>query len=115
MKDVSGKIEYKGVIYKLVFNLNVMETIQDEYGTIEHWGEITDGSSGEPNAKAVKFGFQAMLNEGIDIMNEDNGTEIKKFTLQQVGRMLSDMGLKNATAVLNQTVVDSTKSEEKNG
>lgn len=115
MKDVSGKIEYKGVIYKLVFNLNVMETIQDEYGTIEHWGEITDGSSGEPNAKAVKFGFQAMLNEGIDIMNEENGTEIKKFTLQQVGRMLSDMGLDNATAVLNQTVVESTKSEEKNG
>lgn len=115
MKDISGKIEYKGHVYKLVFNLNVMEVIQEEYGTIERWGELTDGTAtGEGNAKAVKFGFTAMLNEGIDIDNEDNGTNIPHFTPAQVGRMLTDIGLDNATSVLNQTVIDSTKSEEKN-
>lgn len=115
MKDISGKIEYKGIVYKLVFNLNVMELIQEEYGTIEKWGEITDGTAtGESNAKAVKFGFMAMLNEGIDIANEENGTDIKPFTLKQVGRMITEIGLENTTAVLNKTVVDSTKSEEKN-
>ena len=115
MKDISGKIEYKGIIYNLVFNLNVMELIQEEYGTIERWGELTDGTAnGEGNAKAVKFGFAAMLNEGIDIANEENGTNIKPFTLSQVGRMLTEIGLENATSVLNQTVIDSTKSEEKN-
>lgn len=115
MKDIKGKIEYKGIIYDLVFNLNVMEEIQDEYGTIEKWGEMTDGTiTGEGNAKAVKFGFMAMLNEGIDIANEENGTDIKPFTLKQVGRMLTEIGLDTATAVLNKTVVDSTESTEKN-
>lgn len=115
MKDISGKIEYKGKEYRLVFNLNVMEKIQDEYGTIEKWGEITDGTAtGEGNAKAVKFGFAAMINEGIDIANEENGTDIKPFTLAQVGRMLTEIGLENATSVLNKTVIDSTRSEEKN-
>ena len=115
MKDVSGTINYKGRDYKLVFNLNVMEVIQEEYGTIEKWGALTDGTeTGEGNAKAVKFGFAAMLNEGIAIDNEDNGTDIKPFTLAQVGRLLTEIGLDNATSVLNQTVIDSTKSEEKN-
>ena len=115
MKDVNGTINYKGREYKLVFNLNVMEVIQEEYGTIEKWGELTDGTiTGEGNAKAVKFGFAAMLNEGIDIENDDNGTDVKHFTLSQVGRMLTEIGLDKATGVLNQTVIESTKSEEKN-
>ena len=35
MKDVNGKIEYKGKEYNLAFNLNVMEKIQDEFETID--------------------------------------------------------------------------------
>ena len=34
-------------------------------------------NNGEPNAKAVIFGFTQMLNEGIEIDNEDNGTDTK--------------------------------------
>ena len=114
MKDINGKIQYKDKEYNLVFNLNVMERIQEEYGTIEKWGNLTDGSNGEPDAKAVIFGFTEMLNEGIDIENEENGTDIKPLTLKQVGRLITEVGLANATAQLNETVVASTKSEEKN-
>lgn len=115
MKDFNGEIQYKDRTYKLVFNLNVMETIQEEYGSIDKWAELTDGTvNGEPNAKAVIFGFREMLNEGIDIDNEENGAELKPFTLKQVGRLITDVGLREATAKLNQTVIDSTKSEEKN-
>lgn len=119
MKDAKGKIEFKGKEYGLVFNLNVMESIQEEYGTVEKWGELTDGSAkskskGEPNAKAVIFGFREMINEAIDIENEENGTDIKPFSLKQVGRLLTEIGLENATKALNQTVVDSTQSAEKN-
>lgn len=116
MKDINGKIQYKDKEYTLVFNLNVMESIQEKYGTIEEWGALTDGSkkSGEPDAKAVIFGFREMVNEGIDIENEENGTDIKPLTLKQVGRMITEFGLKEATAVLNDTVVDSTQSTEKN-
>lgn len=112
MKDINGKIQYKDKEYKLVFNLNVMERIQEEYGSIEEWGNLTSG--GEPNAKAVIFGFTEMLNEGIDIENEENESDIKPLTLKQVGRMITEIGFENATEKLSETVVESTKSGEKN-
>ena len=115
MKDINGKIKYKDKEYSIVFNLNVMEAIQEEYGALDKWGSLTDGSNGEPNAKAVIFGFMQMINEGIDIENEEKGTDIKPFTLKQVGRIITEVGLIEATKKLNETVVDSTQSTEKNG
>lgn len=112
MKDVNGSIQYKGKEYRIVFNLNVMEAIQEEYGSIDKWGSMTDGNDGEPNAKAVIFGFTQMINEGIDISNDENGTDEKPLTLKQVGRMISEVGLVEAAAAMSQTVVDSTKSAE---
>lgn len=114
MKEMKNEIEYKGQKYSLVFNLNVMEAIQEEYGTIGKWGSLTDGTDGEVSAKAVKFGLTEMLNEGIDIDNETNGTNIEPLTLKQVGRILTEIGLQEATKKLNDTVVESTKSDEKN-
>lgn len=115
MKDVSTTIQYKGKDYKLVFNLNVMETIQDEYGSIEKWGAMCEPANGEPNVKALKYGFAAMLNEGIDISNEENGTDDPPLTLKKVGRMVSEIGINQAATALSSTVVKSTKSNEKNG
>ena len=116
MKEISKTLEYKGKTYNLVFNLNVMEVIQDEYGTLENWGKLTDGAEndGEPNAKAVIFGITAMLNEGIDIENEENGTEEKMLTNKQVGRMITEIGLKSSAQLMNGAVIDSTQSAEKN-
>lgn len=116
MKEISKTLEYKDKKYKLVFNLNVMEVIQDKYRTLENWGKLTDGAknNGEPNAKAVIFGITAMLNEGIDIENEENGTEEKMLTKKQVGRMITDIGLKSSAQLMNGVVVDSTQSSEKN-
>ena len=112
MKDFNGQIEYKGKTYKLYFNLNVMQQIQEEYGTIDEWGKLSDGASGEVNAKAVIFGITAMINEGIDIENDEKGTDIKPFTLKQVGRMITEIGIKEATKTLNETVIESTKDEK---
>ena len=114
MKDIEGKITLNGREYPIVFNLNVMEAIQEEYGTLEKWGKLTDGEEGEPNAKAVIFGFHEMMNEGIDIQNEETGNDIKPLTLKQVGRIITEYGLLNATKVMNNTVVESTQSDEKN-
>ena len=113
MKEVSKTINYKGRDYKLVFNLNVMEVIQEEYKTVNAWGELTDGKSGEVDVKALKFGFAAMLNEGIDIDNEDNGTNTPFLTLKQVGRMLTDLGANQVTEDMNEVVIESIKSDEK--
>ena len=114
MKDFNGTLQYKDKEYKLVFNLNVMESIQEEYGSLEKWGELTDGASGEPDAKAVIFGFTEMINEGIDIQNEEDGPDLKPLTKKQVGRMITEIGLQGATTTMNDTVINSTKSEEKN-
>ena len=113
MKDYAGKITYRGTEYKVVFNLNVMEAIQEKYGSLEEWANLTDNAK-EPHAKAVIFGFTQMINEGIDIDNEENGTDIKPLKLKQVGRIMTEIGLEEATKALNQTVIESTKSTEKN-
>ncbi len=75
MTDKYGVIKYKDKKYKLAFNLNVMERIQEKYGTIDKWAALTDGSKGEPSAAALIFGFTEMLNEGIDIDNEANHSD----------------------------------------
>lgn len=112
MKDINGNIQYKGKSYPLVFNLNVMEKIQEEYGSISAWGDLA--YKDEPNAKAVLFGLTEMLNEGIDIQNEENGTQEEFLTKKQVGRMLTDFGLAEATAVMGNTISASSQSNEKN-
>lgn len=116
-KEVSA-IKYKGEDYELVFNLNVMEEIQNEYGSVEAWGNLVEAEA-EPKAKDIKYGFTAMLNEGIEIYNEDHADDEgfkarKPFTLRQVGRIISDIGLAETARTINKTVVDSTKSDEKN-
>lgn len=118
MENKKVTFEWKGNTYNLVFNLNVMEQIQEEYGSVGAWGDLTDNEK-EPNAKAVIFGLTCMINEGIDIDNEDNeGVEgyipKKPLTLKQVGRLLTDVGLAEATDKLNKTVINSIESDEKN-
>lgn len=108
-------INYNGEDYELVFNLNVMEEIQEQYGSVEAWGELVEAAA-EPKAKDIKYGFTAMLNEGIDIYNEEHSGEDPRpfFTEKQVGRIISEIGLFEAAKTLNKTVIDSTKSDEKN-
>lgn len=112
MKDISKTLEYKGKEYKIVFDLNVMQAIQEEYGSLEAWADLTEGKDGEPNAKAVIFGFTQMLNEGIDIANEENGTKDQPLTLKQVGRMLTAIGMDSAAQTMQEAVVDSTKGDD---
>lgn len=115
MKDFYTEFELNGKNYILCFDLNVMEAIQEEYGTIEKWSNLTNGTgSGEADAKAILFGFTEMLNEGIDIMNEKNGTNEKPLTRKQVGRILTQYGMNNVAAKLSETISAAGKDEEKN-
>ena len=115
MKDISKELEYRGKKYKIVFNLNVMEVIQDRYGTVEAWGDAmsTDGDK-EPKASDIIYGFWAMLNEGIDIDNEDKpeNERIAPLTLKQVGRMLTEVGINGAASQMKELVVESTKGDD---
>lgn len=115
MKSAIQEIEYKGKSYRLVFDLNVMEAIQDEYGSIEAWGKLTEPEDGgEPNVKALVFGVMQMINEGIDIDNDENGTDEKPLTHRKVARILTEVGLDTVADKMQKTVIDSTEDDSKN-
>lgn len=112
MIDTIKYIECKNIKYPLVFNLNVIEKIQDKYGSYEKWGEMTDGKEREINIGALKFGISEMINEGIDIENENNEVKREFVTSKQVGRLITELGMKNLTDKVQETVIESTKNEE---
>ena len=115
MKSAMQTIEYRGKTYRLVFDLNVMESIQEEYGSIEAWGKLTEPEDGgEPNIKALVFGVTEMINEGIDIANDEDGTDEKPLTHRKVARILTEVGLESVTDKVQKSVIDSTEDDSKN-
>lgn len=115
MKDTIAYIKTSKRTYPLVFNLNVMEEIQEQYGSLDAWGEKTQGSK-EPNIKDLKAGVMAMINEGIEIENENNGTNEPLVDAKKVGRIMSEIGLNEITTAIQKLTVASVKTEgdEKN-
>lgn len=106
--------EWNGNTYRLEFNLNVMEEIQEEYGSLDAWSDAAMGKGGDgvPDIKAVIFGFGAMINEAIDMDNEDNGTDVKPLTSKQVGRLVSSVGFVELIGRMQDTIVKSTATED---
>ena len=111
MKDYKFTFEVDDKKYTLVFNLNVMETIQAKYGSVQKWGRLTDSKKGEPNAKALIFGFSEMINEAIDIENEENNTQKPFLTLKHVGRIITKAGIQESAKQLNKAITESVKDE----
>lgn len=114
MKNKIVYVETEKKKIPLVFNLNVMEEIQEQYGSLEKWGEITQGD-GEPMIKDLKAGIMAMINEGIDILNEENETYDAPLTEKQVGRIMSDVGIQVIVKKIQEITIASTKSGEEEG
>lgn len=114
MKSKLQEIEYRDKTYKLAFDLNVMESIQDEYGSIEAWGKLVEPDDGEPNIKALVFGATEMINEGIEISNDEDGTDEKPLTHRKVARILTEVGLDSVTDKVQKSVIDSTEDDSKN-
>ena len=111
MKNTVVYIETEKRNYPIVFNLNVMEEIQEMYGSLDKWGEITQGD-GEPKVKDLKVGILAMMNEGIDIDNEDNGTSNPPLTAKQVGRIMTEVGIATIVEKIKEITVASVHSGE---
>lgn len=107
-----NEIEYKGQKYNIVFNINVVETLQQEYESFDKWVELVQPKGKETDLKALIFAFREALNEGIDISNEDNNTDIKPLTLKQVGRIITEIGINEANTKLQEVVIESTKNDE---
>ncbi len=112
MKDVISHFTVNEKTYPLAFTLNVLEEIQEEYGSYEEWGKLTDSKRKEINIKALKFGIKAMINEGIDIENENKEEKQAFVDNKTVGRIITDLGLKEITEKANEVVINSTKVED---
>lgn len=114
MKSNVTYIEYKGQRYDVVFDMNVIETIQIKYGSFNNWSDLIQPTKKgqECNIEALKFGFCEAVNEGIDIANEDREEKLEFLTLKQVGRIITDLGLKNISGKVQEAVIESAKSEE---
>lgn len=113
-KDYKFDLEVEDKKYQLVFNLNVMEEIQKEYGTLEKWGDLTDGKAREVNVEALLFGLTHMMNEAIEMENDEKGTDKPLFTKKQVGRIVTKAGVEKSAKKLNEAIVESTKMNAKN-
>ena len=110
MKNTVVYIETADKKYPLAFNLNVMEEIQEHYGSLDEWGKVTQGD-GEPKVKDLKNGVMLMLNEGIDMENESNGTNDPLLTAKKVGRIMTDVGIQNIVSAIQEITVASVKTE----
>ena len=119
MKDISDTLEYKGKQYKIVFDFNVMQDLQEEYGTFNNWVEEACGKkSGEPSVKALSFAIMSMVNNGIDEANEDRKPEEqeKYITARTANRMLTEFaktkGLNNVIKQIDGLMSDSLQGGE---
>ena len=116
MKENEIFIEYIGQKYDLVFDINVIESLQNKYGSFNKWSDLIQPTKKgvECNIEALKYGFCEALNEGIDIANEDREDKLQPLTLKQVGRIITDLGLRSVNEKIQEAVIESAKSEEKN-
>ena len=102
--------------YPIVFNLNVMESIQEAYGSLNTWGEIVENKDGgEPKIKHLKAGLMMMINEAIDMENERTGERTPLLTHKQVGRLIGDVGFAEVTATIKNLTVSSTNTGDNEG
>ena len=111
MVDKINYLETETEKFPLIFTLNVMEAIQEKYGTIEAWSNLIQ-RDGEPDIKALKFFITEAINEGIEIENEKNGEKRKAITAKKAGRILTEIGLSGAANKIMATISDSVEMDE---
>ena len=111
MVDKINYLETETEKFPLVFTLNVMESIQEKYGTIEAWSNLIQ-RDGEPDIKALKFFITEAINEGLEIEAEKTGEKPKAITAKKAGRILTEIGLSGAASKIMVTISDSVEMDE---
>ena len=115
IKEVLRTIDYNGKKYTMAFNLNSMAEIQKKYGSIGTWGELVNAKNPEGvDIVALRYGLMCMLNEGIDIDNEKNGTNEPFLNERQAGRIIMGFSAERTAETMNDLVVESVKTAPKN-
>lgn len=112
MIDKITYLETDSEKFPLAFTLNVMESIQDEYGTLSEWSELIRNQK-EPNIKALKFFITEAINEGIEIENEKSSEKRASITSSKAGRIITEIGLKKVANKITKMITESMPHDEK--
>ena len=112
MIDKITYLETDSEKFPLAFTLNVMEALQDEYGTLSEWSELIRNQK-EPNIKALKFFITEAINEGIDIENEKSNEKRAPITSSKAGRIVTEIGLKKVANTITKMITESMPHDEK--
>lgn len=112
MLDKINYLQTENEKYPIVFTINVMESLQEKYGSFEKWSNLVQKNS-EPNVKAIKFFVTEAINEGIDIENEKTHENRAFVTEKQVGRILTEIGIQQAAKTVRNTISQSILTENK--
>lgn len=112
MKDEIKYIETKERKYPICFNMNAMEEIQEEYGSISNWISVIDSLGEEPKVKELKAGLMIMINEAIDMENEKKEEKDPFVTSKQVGRIMSEIGIDELNKIIEDVATEATKVDE---
>ena len=114
MIDKINYLETETEKFPMAFTINVMEKIQDEYGTTQAWSNLVQ-REGEPDIKALKFFVTEAINEGLDIESEKTGEKREPITPKKAGKILTEVGLANTANKIMNTITESIQTEpEKN-
>ena len=112
MIDKITYLETDSEKFPLAFTLNIMEALQDEYGTLSEWSELIRNQK-EPNIKALKFFITEAINEGIDIENEKSDEKRAPITSAKAGRIVTEIGLKKVANTITKMITESMPHDEK--
>lgn len=111
MIDKITYLETDSEKFPLAFTLNIMEALQDEYGTLSEWSELIRNQK-EPNIKALKFFITEAINEGIDIENEKSDEKRASISSAKAGRIITEIGFQKVAKTINKMVSESVKAKE---
>lgn len=115
MKDRIGYIETKKRTYPICFNLNVLEEIQDTYGSLSNWGNVVESKEKDNmNIKDLKKGLMIMINEAIDMENDNLPVEERKDLVneKQVGRIISEVGFEETGKIITDLAKKSNENDD---
>ncbi len=115
MTDKIGYLVTKDRSYPICMNINVVEDIQNKYGSIPKWGEVVANKDSDViNIKDLKIGVLLMINEAIDIENSKKAPEerVPFVNERELGRILTEVGLDNAKNIIFDLAKESNSTED---
>lgn len=88
IKDKPVKLTLNGVTYDLVFNLNVMEDVFDQYESFEALNRDLISKKDKARIKAIKVTLKALIDDAVSFHNETHTEKLSHLSIEQIGRLL---------------------------